>query len=151
MASEIQPGNPPEHISEEVPNGASANMREALAAASLVHTLADRIGPNWQEEEIPAVIRRERWSSLNVPLLWGAAGTLPTTAALDWLASAAELAPASALSDLPANTALRTGWMAMRESMRGLNIWSKEDLVNWFEQQGFRRYRIGDHFAARAQ
>ena len=39
--------------------------------------------------EVPRVIRQQRWSPLNVPLLWSGAGVEETSPVLDWLASVA--------------------------------------------------------------
>ena len=36
--------------------------------------LAGRIGPIPEGGEVPAIVRRQRWSPINVPLMWAAAG-----------------------------------------------------------------------------
>ena len=46
-----------------------------------------------REGKVPRVIRQQRWSPLNVPLLWSAAGVEETSPVLDWLASVAGHAP----------------------------------------------------------
>ena len=51
--------------------------------------LARRAGVVPREGEVPRVIRQQRWSPLNVPLLWSAAGVEETSPVLDWLASVA--------------------------------------------------------------
>ena len=44
------------------------------AAATLIQTLAHRVGAVPPGALLPVALRRQRWSPLNVPLLWGAAG-----------------------------------------------------------------------------
>ena len=40
------------------------------------------------EAQLPRVIQRQRWSPVNVPLMWGAAGEEQTIPVLDWLFAA---------------------------------------------------------------
>ena len=59
--------------------------RDAGAAEGVVRNLASRIGAV-PEGEVPAPVRRQRWSPLNVPLIWSSAGHDDSTPVLDRLA-----------------------------------------------------------------
>lgn len=128
-----------------------SGMRATIAAANVIHELAVRIGPEVSEDVIPDVIRRQKWSALNLPLLWAAAGNMRTTSVLEWLVSAAELAPVSVSSGLAASEAIRRGWLRMRAGLRELQIRSQDDLVIWLQRHDFRCLYVGYHFNARAQ
>ena len=72
--------------------------RDARAAEGVVMILASRIGAV-PEGEIPPPVRRQRWSPLNVPLIWSAAGHDDSTPVLDWLAGSLTGAPSLAFHD----------------------------------------------------
>ena len=59
------------------------------AAATLIQNLAHRVGAVPAGAILPVAIRRQRWSPLTVPLLWGAAGVEQSEAVLEWLTSIA--------------------------------------------------------------
>ena len=59
--------------------------RDARAAEKFVRDLAQRVGVVPSGGAIPGVIRRQRWSPLNVPLMWEAAGQNLSSPVLDWL------------------------------------------------------------------
>ena len=42
-----------------------------------------------REAQLPRAIQRQRWSPVNVPLLWGAASAEETVPVLDWLVAGA--------------------------------------------------------------
>ena len=63
----------------------SQGHRDARAAENIVRELAGRIGPIPEGGEVPAIVRRQRWSPINVPLMWAAAGGEPSTPVLQWL------------------------------------------------------------------
>ena len=54
---------------EEVGAGAIMN-REARAAIHFVRSLARRIGVVQRGDPLPRALRQQRWSPLNVPLMW---------------------------------------------------------------------------------
>ena len=58
-------------------------------AESWMQNLALRVGAVPVGAPVPAVIRRQRWSPFNVPLIWGAAGLGNSVPVLEWLVSAA--------------------------------------------------------------
>ena len=52
---------------------------EVVHVLEFVRELAGRIGPIPEGGEVPAIVRRQRWSPINVPLMWAAAGGEPST------------------------------------------------------------------------
>ena len=72
--------------------------RDARAVEGVVRNLASRIGAVL-EGEIPAPVRRQRWSPLNVPLIWSAARHDDSSPVLDWLAGSLTGAPRLAFHD----------------------------------------------------
>ncbi len=84
-----------------------------------------------ESDDICRSIQRQKWSDLNCPLIWAAAGSCHSHAILDWLeAILVDSDPA-----LPEGTA-RTGWLALRQCMRRWGVSSVEDLVEWAGSQG---------------
>ena len=128
--------------------------RNARAAACLVRGLARRVGAVPRGGQLPRVLRQQRWSPLNVPLMWAAAGQRATTPVLDWLIEVShrvtdpvEFHGGSEV----ASAAVRIGWNALRETMRSWGITDSEGLSNWlFVRRGFPRSPPGSHIAARA-
>ena len=55
------------------------------AAQHLIHTVVRRIGVVQVGAPLPRALQHQRWSPLNVPLLWEAAGDFPTCPVVDWL------------------------------------------------------------------
>ena len=62
------------------------------AAAHLVERLARRDGPVVVGGPVPRAILQQKWSPINVPLIWGAAGT-ETPPVFDWLMGEASRVP----------------------------------------------------------
>ena len=59
--------------------------RDTWAAEHLIRQLAVRIGALQSDDPLPRALHQQRWSPLNVPLMWGPAGDDPTTPVLEWL------------------------------------------------------------------
>ena len=59
--------------------------RDVLAMERFVRDLATRIGPQVEGAPIPSAVRRQRWSLMNVPIMWAAAGQEQNTPVVDWL------------------------------------------------------------------
>ena len=59
------------------------------SAEALIHNLAQRIGAIPVGGLVPLTIQRQRWSPLNVPIIWGAAGVSPSILLIEWLVSRA--------------------------------------------------------------
>ena len=112
--------------------------RDARAAEGVVRNLASRIGAV-PEGEIPAPVRRQRWSPLNVPLIWSAAGHDDSSPVLDWLAGSLTGAPRLAFHDgaIDAPDAVRNGWSALRTVFRMWSIHEREDLTGWLRRHRF--------------
>ena len=60
---------------------------EVRNAATLIGVLATRVGAIPHGNVLPGAIRRQRWSALNVPLIWGAASHAESCPVFDWLIS----------------------------------------------------------------
>ena len=88
-------------------------VRETRVAWGLIRDLARRIGVVQPEEPIPRVIRQQRWSPLNVPLMWAAAGGDDTNPVLDWLVERLRSCEPVVHygGSMEASVAVRTGWL----------------------------------------
>ena len=62
--------------------------REVRAAANVVESLGRKIGSVSLKGDIPAIVRHQRWSPLNVPLFWAAASD-SSCPVLEWIMAAA--------------------------------------------------------------
>ena len=104
------------------------------------------------EEPTPWAIRQQRWSPINVPLMWAAAGG-DTTPVLDWLVERMKSCePVVHYGDsMEASVAARTGWLALKGAMRSWGVHSREELSIWLRRQGFPGPAPGNHISARAQ
>ena len=76
----------PQGIPCEVVQGGTPQMlhRQARAAQILIQELSRRVGSVPGGTSIPRIVWEQRWSPLNVPLMWAAAQE-PSTPVLDWL------------------------------------------------------------------
>ena len=94
--------------------------REARIADAFVRDLTRRVGAVPRGGQLPRVLQQQRWSPLNVPLLWCAAGAEDTTPVLELLAACAETMDEEV--DFfegrvnPAD-AVRVGWTALRAAL----------------------------------
>ena len=97
--------------------------------------MAERVSP-LQGNSVPDRILTQRWSALNVPLMWAAAGQAEDNPRVEWLAAQCEEAVlrAGANHDV---VAARAAWHALRECMRSLGIGSQDDLRQWFQPRGW--------------
>ena len=59
--------------------------RQARAAQIFIQELSRRVGSVPRGSSIPRIVREQRWSPLNVLLMWAAAGQDPSTPVLAWL------------------------------------------------------------------
>ena len=115
----------------------------ARALASTVGHLATAIsgitpGPNAVSHSLEA-IQRQPWSDAYVPLIWAAAADEPTNATLDWICAACAGVPAqhSPFVDACApTTAVRSGFLSLREFFRAEGISDQLGLCHWIQQQG---------------
>ena len=108
--------------------------REVLDAASTIHALADRIGRVEREMEVPSAVLRQKWSTLNVPLMWAAAGTNADTPVLRWLLRVAAHMPYVVDvvgQEMTGRDALQTAWVALRAAMRSWGVNSPAELSTW--------------------
>ena len=139
---------------QPVRNNLTRGARDVIDAANLAQGLAHRAGQVAPGAQIPGIIRRQKWSPLNVPLMWAAAGPHDTTPVLEWLINAATLVPGELeFSDarIGASVAARAGWVALRGVMRTWGIDTQEKLSRWLQDEGYTSPRPDCHIAARAQ
>ena len=103
--------------------------------------------------EIPRALRRQRWSVLNVPLMWAAACGDDQSAVLQWLMAKSEHLPPLMFDGeaMSCAEAVRISWEVLRNAMQSWNITSREGLSEWIRKQGFPRPRWGAHFSGRVQ
>ena len=101
-------------------------QHQVRAAEVLFHELARRVGAVPVGSPVPRVVLQQRWSPINVPLMWAAAGSEPSIPLLDWLCEITAGVPDIQLNEgtLPTNVAVRTGWQALRESDEILGRWA---------------------------
>ena len=128
--------------------------REARSTECLVRELAGRIGCVPPDAPLPRAVRQQRWSPLNVPLMWGAAGNAESVTVLDWITLMCQRIrePLTFFeSNLTATEAVELGWFSLREVFRRWNIREQEDLTIWFRREGFHGAQPGNHISARAQ
>ena len=119
--------------------------RDARAVQGFFNDLARRVGSVPREAQLPRAIQRQRWSPVNVPLLWGAASVEETVPVLDWLvAGATGMDEAINFHDGMINPvdAVRTGWDSLRTVMRS---WE------WLRGHGFAALQPSNHISALAQ
>ena len=128
--------------------------RDVQSADFLMRDLARRIGFVPAGGPLPRPLRVQRWSLMNVPLMWGAAGTDPSTPVLDWLAEV--------LGEIPdplefhggfiaPSAAVQVEWASLRQAMRSWGISRAEDLTVWLRTNGLPATQRGNHLSARAQ
>ena len=128
--------------------------RAVRGAEALIGTLARRIGAVAIGGPVPSAILRQRWSALNVPIIWGAAGAYTSILFIEWLVSRGFSIHApvhfhggqSSVSD-----SIRIGWIALREVMTAWGVTAPEELSTWLRIQGFLATRHGQHLSVRAQ
>ena len=128
--------------------------QEAHAAMALMQDLAQRVGAIPIGDPMPLSLRRQRWSPLNVPLMWSAAGQEVSTPVLEWLVGAAGAITEPVQfhgGEIPASEAARVVWLSLRGVMRNWRIDTPPQLSTWLRSQGFAASRPGHHIPARAQ
>ena len=113
--------------------------REVRAAANVVENLGRRIGSVPLEGDLPATVRHQRWSPLNVPLFWAAASDSPSCLVLEWIMAAA--------SQITQPLQFHEGQINPREAahVRSWEIASREHLTAWLGREGFQATLPGNH------
>ena len=128
---------------------AHVSAHREVPARGLVQQLASRIGSVGSEGMFLREIRQQRWSPLNVPLLWAASGE-DSVPVLDWLIEVAEPIAFHG-GNINPGAALQTGWLALRAVMRSWGVEAREGLSLWLQSHGFAATTPGNHIGARAQ
>ena len=127
---------------------------EVRTAATMIRSLANRVGPIPRGSILPGGIRRQRWSSMYVPLMWAAAGQATTCPLLEWLIVVAPgVSEPVALfgGEMPVSVAARVGWESLRHATRSWTINSEEELSARLGRSGIAATRPGNHNPNRAQ
>ena len=127
---------------------------EVRNAATLIGVLATRVGAIPHGNVLPGAIRRQRWSALNVPLIWGAASHAESCPVFEWLISVTSAVNEPVHfygGETTASGAVRIGWDALREAMRSWGVNSEAELSDWLGRNGFPATQPGHHIVARAQ
>ena len=127
---------------------------EVNTAVTLIRVLASRIGAVPHGGVLPGAIRRQRWSALNVPLMWAAASQEESCPLMEWLISATSTMSEPVHfhgGDLAPSVAVRVGWIALRQVMRSWGVESELELSTWLGNHGFPATRPGIHLNGRAQ
>ena len=86
-------------------------------------------------------MHEQRWSALNVPIIWHAAGREDTSPIVQWLAMAADGAPQVDIgvrSPLEPFVAVTEGWRSLRRCLRNWGVTCREDLGPRLRELGFR-------------
>ena len=127
--------------------------QQVRAAEVLFHELARRVGAVPVGSPVPRIVLQQRWSPVNVPLMWAAAGSESSTPVLEFLCEITAGVPDIHFNEgtLSTNVAVRTGWQALREAMRSWGVGQEVDLQAWLRGQGFPGPQPGNHISARAQ
>ena len=123
---ELPPGGPPELVRSRIVQP----HRSVKSAASLIATLA-RGCMDLPPGHIPRDVHEQRWSALNVPIIWQAAGDEDLPPVVQWLAAAATGAPQVDIGASPAqeaSVAVTDGFRALRRRFRHWGITCKEEL-----------------------
>ena len=116
--------------------------------------LVQRIGPIVPGGVLPRKLRQQRWSPMNVPLMWAAASDRESDPVLQWLgdrASQIQQPVSFHGGECSASQGVRLGFNSLRGVMRGWGIESPEGLSQWLRQHGFPATRPGNHIPARGQ
>ena len=142
--------SPQEHASIIRPDDATRN------AALMLTSLAGRAAESPSDtRDIPQCIRRQRWSDLNVPLMWSAASECSTVPpVLDWVThvtvNAAQI-QAHEGAPIAIGDALRQGWTQLRSCFRAWGIRTEEDLIQWIGRNWNHRVEAGQHLHSNVQ
>ena len=67
--------------------------QEVRVAEGAIRELAGRIGSVPLGGPLTRAVRQQRWSPLNVPIMWAAAGSSESTPVVDWLAQSSTSEP----------------------------------------------------------
>ena len=119
--------------------------RQVRAAQILVQELSPRVG------SFPGrIVREQRCSLLNVPLMWAVAGQEPSTPVLDWLIHHCQFSRDQFQWWIGRSGRSSDDWVDVTAT-RSWGITTEQDLSAWLRRQGFPSPRPGNHMSARAQ
>ena len=115
-----------------MPNRCRQEDPSVRAAEALVNSLVQRIGPVLPGGVVPRALRQQRWSPMNVPLMWGAASDRESDTG-----SRIQQPVSFHGGECSASEAVRLGFSSLRNVIRGWGIECPEDLLPWLRQHGF--------------
>ena len=108
---------------------------QVQAVDRLFSVLAARIGSVPQGAEAPARLRRQRWSSVNVPLMWAAAGSSVSTPVLNsswgWLRESGSPSSSKRIGCKPQKHCGQVGSLSMQCSGVGASWTMNISLIGW--------------------
>ena len=127
----------------------------AASAAMAMLQLAQRAATAATYAARTRVIRGNRWSDFNRPLIWAAAGDYASHAVGNWMARAATGAQVG-LRGLGPDTvegpvAVHDAWLALRAGMRAMSIEDKESLISWHSREGYGETTANAYLHAHVQ
>ena len=121
--------------------------RAARGAAQMLISLAQRAcAAEHEDGSIPQCVLQQRWSPLNVPLMWAAASDSSLEhPVIEWLQRIGTTAGNVQTTDgtfLPVNALLAEGLMALRRRFREWNIQISSGLVAWAHESNYRSVQL---------
>ena len=127
---------------------------QVRAAEILFHELARRVGAVPVGSPVPRVVLQQRWSPINVPLMWAPAGSKPSTTVLEWLCEITSEVPDIQFNEGPLSSnvasAHRVAGVAGSDEILG-RMGRKLICRRGCGGQGFPGPQPGNHISARAQ
>ena len=108
-----------------------------MHAAEDILRLARRISMMTSNDFAEAAIRNHTWSAINVPFIFGGAGDSESHPIIEWFVEIAREYRFSFSPDTRGVDTIRSIFSSFREGLRRLGISSREQLLNWFVQEGY--------------
>ena len=115
--------------------------RRVRSAIEVITSLAARVEPWQDDQEIHPAMQRQQWSALNIPLLWAVAEGDRHCHVLLWLVQACHQVESITVTGVPmaGREAVMVAWDAVSNLMRCWGVHTREDLSEWVHRQGFPR------------
>ena len=135
-----------------VSSGEVAAVQGAQREGDVCFPRAKRVGAVPAGFPLPRQLRNQKWSPLNVPMMWAAAGVQDSNPVCEWLVTACGdiQEPVDFHGGIiSASVAARTGLQVLRNFFRECGIMSEGDLTLWFRTNGFIVAQVGNHISAR--
>ena len=144
-------------LSEALPaNRSRAAQPEGTVkdVARMLTSLARRAAQSGLSGGIPQCIQQQRWSSINVPLMWAASEQAEGHGILDWIGHVtANAQPIVSSNDASISIAeaVREGWSSLRTRLQAWDVNSREEFVGWAHRNGYNSVRLSEHIHSTCQ